>query len=81
MSVCKTPLISALFLSLRSTHLENIFQCSISCFNLSRRDIASFFFYYFAVVFLFCFAFVLFFFFFVFLLFPAVLYGLNFRNV
>ena len=43
--MCKTPLISALFLSLRSTHLENIFQCGISCFKLSCRDIASFFFF------------------------------------
>ena len=44
MSMCKALLTSTLFLSIISTHLENILQCGISCFNLSRRDISSFFF-------------------------------------
>ena len=45
MSICKALLTSTLFLSIISTHLENILQCGISCFNLSRRDISSFFFF------------------------------------
>ena len=54
MSICKAPLTSTLFLSIISTHLENILQCGILCFNLSRRDISPFF--------LFCFLFLVLFF-------------------